>query len=250
MKATAHLEHDTPDTVASARQVPVTQPAKIAQSKPEPYNPYLAGRREWDERHGDLLSRTRKSDRIAFVCSGIALVLAVALAVVAVRPPRVIVVAVDRNGQYLGSGTSGQPLAVTEDMKRSALSDWVTNVRLVTPDGISQRAAIDKVYSMISSGSSAQTFVSDFYRGAPPQTRAQSQTVHVEVNSVLPTSGETYLIEWIEVTRDLQGKVLFEQRYKGAFSFVVSSSSPNDERLLRLNPIGLYITQASWSKVL
>jgi type IV secretion system protein VirB5 len=67
---------------------------------------------------------------------------------------------------------------------------------------------------------------------------------------VLPTSGETYLIEWIEVTRDLQGKVLFEQRYKGAFSFVVSSSSPNDERLLRLNPIGLYITQASWSKVL
>ena len=37
---------------------------------------------------------------------------------------------------------------------------------------------------MISSGSPAETMVSDFYRAAPPQTRAQSQTVHVEVNSV------------------------------------------------------------------
>ena len=103
---------------------------------------------------------------------------------------------------------------------------------------------------MISSGSPAQTVVSDFYRGNLPQTRAQSQTVHVDVNSVLPTSGMTYEVEWLEVTRDLQGKVLFEQHWKGAFTFVVSPSPRDDERSSRLNPMGLYITQASWSKVL
>jgi type IV secretory pathway TrbF-like protein len=108
---------------------------------------------------------------------------------------------------------------------------------MVTPDGISQRGAVEKVYSMISSGSPAQSFVSDFYRADPPQTRAQSRTVHVQVNSVLPT-------------RDLQGKELEQQRWKGAFTFVVSASAPNDDRLTRLNPIGLYITQANWSKVL
>jgi type IV secretion system protein VirB5 len=74
--------------------------------------------------------------------------------------------------------------------------------------------------------------------------------VHVQVNTVLSTSKETYQVEWMESTRDLQGKVLIEQRWKGAFSFVISSHPPTDERLARLNPIGLYITHASWSKVL
>jgi type IV secretion system protein TrbF len=170
--------------------------------------------------------------------------------VMALRTPKVIVVAVNSAGQYLGSGVSGRPIAVTEDMKRSTLSEWVSNLRMVTPDGISQRGAVKKAYSMISSGSPAQSFVSDFYRADPPQTRAQSRTVHVQVNSVLPTSDRTYEVEWLETTRDLQGKELEQQRWKGAFTFVVSASPPNDDRLTRLNPIGLYITQASWSKVL
>jgi type IV secretion system protein TrbF len=157
---------------------------------------------------------------------------------------------VNSAGQFLGSGASDQHVVVTEGMKRSLLSEWVSNLRLVTPDGISQRGAIEKVYAMISSGSSAQSMVSDFYRGEPPQTHAQSQTVHVEVSSVLPTSEKTYEVEWVELTRDLQGKVLYQQRWKGAFTFVVSSSLPNDERLSRLNPNGLYITEARWSKVL
>ena len=220
------------------------------QPKSGSYNPYLAGRCEWDERYGDLVARAKKAERIALVCAGVALLSTLGFIVMALRPPKIIVVAVNSSGQYLASGVSGQSVTVTEDMKRSTLSEWVTNLRMVTPDGVSQRWAVEKVYSMISSGSPAQSFVSEFYRGEPPQTRAQTQTVHIEVNTVLPTSKETYEVEWLEVTRDLQGKVLAQQRWKGAFTFVVSASPPNDERLSRLNPIGLYITLASWSKVL
>lgn len=226
-------------------EVDQTRPPKLGS-----YNPYLASRLEWDERYGDCIARAKKSDRIAQICAVIALLSTFGLVVMALRPPKVIVVAVNSSGQYLASGVSGQSVTVTEDMKRSTLSEWVTNLRMVTPDGVSQRRAVEKVYSMISSGSPAQSFVSDFYRGEPPQNRAQSQTVHVEVNTVLPTSDKTYEVEWLEITRDLQGKVLAQQRWKGAFTFVVSTSPPNDERLLRLNPIGLYMTQASWSKVL
>lgn len=220
------------------------------QPKSGSYNPYLAGRCEWDERYGDSIERRKKSDRIAIISASIALLSTFGLVVMALRPPKVIVIAVDSAGQFLGSGASGQSVAVTEHMKRSTLSEWVTNLRMVTPDGVSQRWAVEKVYSMISSGSPAQNFVSDFYRGEPPQDRAQTQTVHIEVNTVLPTSKETYEVEWLEVTRDLQGKVLAQQRWKGAFTFVVSASPPSDERLSRLNPMGLFITQASWSKVL
>jgi type IV secretion system protein TrbF len=250
MLATVPSESGTPSSAAVTRPLPNAEPAKAAEPKPQAYNPYLAGRREWDERYGDLVARAKKANRIAIICASIALLETVAFVVMVLRPPKVIVVAVNSSGQVLGSGASDQPLVITEGMKRSTLSEWVSNFRLVTPDGVSQRGAIDKVYAMISSGSSAQSMVSDFYRAEPPQTRAQSETVHVEVNSVLPTSAKTYEVEWVEVTRDLQGKVLQQQRWKGAFSFVVSLSPPNDERLSRLNPIGLYITAASWSQVL
>jgi type IV secretion system protein VirB5 len=249
MQATVQEKQDTPASAASTHSRPGAEPAIVSQPG-ERYSPYLAARLEWDDRHGDAHARAQKSERIALICAGVALVLAAALAVMALRPPKMIVIAVNSKGLYLGSGESDKPVLVTADMKRSALSEWVTNLRSVTSDGISQRWAIEKVYSMISSGSSAQAVVSDFYRGEPPQTRAQSQTVHVEVNTVLPISEKTYEVEWLEITRDLQGKVLLEQRWKGAFTFVVSSGPRNDERSSRLNPMGLYITQASWSKVL
>ena len=60
--------------------------------------------------------------------------------------------------------------------------------RAVTTDGIAQRKAIDRVYSHVAAGSQAQAFISEFYRNDPPQKRAQSETVSVEVKSVLPTS--------------------------------------------------------------
>lgn len=223
---------------------------KIAEPKPEHYNPYLIARREWDERHGDLRARAMRADRIALISAAIALVETIALVVIVLRPPKVVVVGVNSLGQYLGSGTSGQSFVVSEEMKRSALSDWVSNLRMVTPDAISQRWAIEKVYAMMSSGSAAQTVVSDYYRREPPPTRAQTQTVHVDVNTVLTASGKTYEVEWLETVRDLQGKILSEQRYKGAFTFVIGLRPPSDERLARLNPIGVYITEANWTRIL
>jgi type IV secretion system protein VirB5 len=248
MQSTAQVKSRT--LPPPARPDPATELPKPAPAKQPEYNPYLAARSEWDDRNGASLSRAKQSERIALICAGIALLFTLAFVVMALRPQKVIVIAVNSKGEYLGTGASDQTIAVTEDMKRSVLSEWVANLRMVTPDGISQRAAVEKVYDMISSGSPAEAMVSDFYRAAPPQTRVQTQTVHVEVNSVLTISEHTYQVEWVEVTRDLQGRFLLEQPWKGAFTFVISSAPRTDERAARFNPIGLYVTQASWSKVL
>src|SRR5579883_221726 len=37
------------------------------------HNPYLAARREWDERYGDLISRARNLRVVAFLCAATAL---------------------------------------------------------------------------------------------------------------------------------------------------------------------------------
>jgi len=118
----------------------------------------------------------------------------------------------------------------------------------VTTDGVAQRKAIDLVYSHIANGSSAQTFISEFYRADPPSKRAQTETVSVEVKSVLPTSDRTYEVDWVETTRDLYGSVKATDRWKGSFS--IALNPPTDERLARVNPLGVYVTSASWAKVL
>ena len=128
-----------------------------------------------------------------------------------------------------------------------SLFTWVENLRLVTTDGVSQRRAIDRVYSEIANGTAAQTFISDFYRADPPSKRAQTETVSVEVTTVLPTSDRSYEVEWTETTRDLFGAVKATDRWKGSFSVVINP--PRDERQARINPVGLYVTNASWAKV-
>jgi type IV secretion system protein VirB5 len=102
--------------------------------------------------------------------------------------------------------------------------------------------------SLSASGSQAQAFISDFYRSNPPQKRAQTETVSVEVQSVLPTSDKTFEIEWAETTRDLYGTVTQKARWKSAFTIAINP--PTDEATARINPLGIYVTNASWGKLL
>ncbi len=215
----------------------------------ENYNPYLAARREWDERYGDQITRARNWRTVAVLCALIALLETTGLLWMSSHS-RVFpfVVLVDNLGRPIASGFAEQTTINDDRVKRSTIFDWVENLRLVTSDGIAQRKAIDFVYSHIANGSSAQTFISEFYRADPPSNRAQTETVAVEVKSVLPTSDRTYEVDWVETTRDLYGAIKATDRWKGSFS--IALNPPTDERLARINPLGVYVTNASWAKVL
>jgi type IV secretion system protein VirB5 len=213
------------------------------------HNPYIAARREWDERYGDLVTRARNWRTVAFLCALIALVASGGIVWLSTKS-RVVpfVVAIDHLGRPLASGIADETSATDDRLKRASVLNWVENVRTVTTDGIAQRKAIDHVYAQIANGSHAQAFISDYYRSDPPQKRAETETVAIEVNTVLPTSDRTYEVDWIETSRDLYGTVKSTDRWKG--SFTIALDPPTDEGLARINPLGIYIIQASWSKVL
>ena len=218
-------------------------------TEPAQYNPYLAARHEWDERYGDFVKRAKNWRTMALVSGLIALLATGGMVWLSVRS-RVVpfVVLIDSLGRPLASGTAEQASVGDDRLKRAELLDWVENLRLVTTDAIAQRKAIDRVYAHIASGSYAQNFISEFYRSDPPFKRAQTDTVAVEVKSVLPTSDRTYEVEWIETTRDLYGTIKSTDHWKGSFS--IALNPPTDERQARINPLGIYVTQASWAKVL
>src|SRR5438067_2243112 len=168
-----------------------TQPAHTLE-----HNPYLAARREWDERYGDQIIRAKNWRTMAALSGIIALLATSGLIWVSLRS-RVVpfVVLLDSLGRPVASGLAVQAAGNDDRLRRATIFTWIENLRLVTTDGVSQRKAIDRVYAEIASGSAAQTFVSDFYRSAPPASRAQTETVSVEVTSVLPTSDRTYEVE-------------------------------------------------------
>lgn len=212
-------------------------------------NPYLAARREWDERYGDLITRAKNWRLAAFLALGIAVIETGGLIALSLRSKVVpFVVAVDNFGRVVASGTADQVSAADDRLKRAALVQWVSDLRTVTSDGVAQRKGIDRVYSMVGRGTPAQVQVSEYYRNDPPYKRAQTQMVSVDVKAVYSSSDKTWELEWVEVARGITGDVQSEQRWKGSFTLAVNP--PSDERLARMNPLGLYITNLSWSKVL
>ena len=213
------------------------------------HNPYIAARREWDERYGDLVTRVRNWRTVAFLCALVAIITSGGIVWLSAKSHVVpFVVAIDHLGRPVASGIADETSATDDRLKRASVLNWVENVRTVTTDGVAQRKAIDHVYAQIANGSHAQAFISDYYRSDPPQKRAETETVAIEVNTVLPTSDRTYEVDWIETSRDLYGTVKSTDRWKG--SFTIALDPPTDERLARINPLGIYIIQASWSKVL
>ena len=238
------IKSSTPPAVGTVANAPVARKGFTPDM-----NPYIAAKREWDERYGSLVTRAKNWRLMALLCATTIVLETGGLIALSMRS-RVVpyVVAIDKLGRQVAAGPAEQSSIADDKLLRAAIFEWVGDLRLVTNDGIAQRKAVDRVYDHIANGSAAMGFISDFYRSDPPQKRAETQTVNVDVQSVLPTSGKTYEVEWIETKRDLQGQVTQQIRWKGAFTVVVNP--PTDEQQMRVNPLGIYITNASWSKVL
>jgi len=213
------------------------------------FSPYLAARREWDERYGSLITRARNWRIAAVLALAVALVATCGLIALSTKAKVVpYVVAIDNLGRVLAAGPADQASRADDRLKRAALFQWMSDLRTVTTDGVAQRKAIDRVYSMIANGSPAQVEIGDFYRNDPPFDRAQKRTVEVDVKAVFPVSDRTYQVEWTEIVRGLSGQIESQDNWKG--SVTIAISPPTDERLIRVNPLGIYVTNVSWSKVL
>ena len=98
------------------------------------HNPYLAARKEWDERYGDLISRARNWRMAFFLAAAIAF-LAVGGMIVIAKQARVVpyVVAIDSLGRTVASGPAEQTTAaLNSGASLSAGSDASTSRRSTT----------------------------------------------------------------------------------------------------------------------
>ena len=212
-------------------------------------SPYLAARDEWNERYRDLIVAARNWRLLAVTSSMVALVAVLGLIVIGAKPKVIpYIVAVDNLGKVVSEGTAVQASVADDRLKRAALWSWVQDWRMVSSDATVEKNAIERVYAQIGNGTPAAIRISDAYRDGSPLKLAQTETVSVNVRALYASSKDSYEVEWTETTFDLKGEQIGTQNLKGVIT--ISIHPPEDEGLARVNPLGIYVTNVSWSKVL
>lgn len=214
-------------------------------SKP-PENPYIAARQEWNERYGSYVKAA--SDWRIVGMAGMAMAtIGFSYALYQSSQVKLVpyIVEVDRLGSAANIGFPQQIEYADPRVVRASLGSFVANFRSVTPDAVVQKQYVDRAYAHLRSGDPGTIKVNSWFRENSPFDRARTLTVAIEVTNIVPLSNQSYQVDWTEYERDRQGKEVAVRRFRGVAT--VTLTPPQDEAVIRFNPIGLYLTDFDWT---
>lgn len=218
----------------------------MASRSDTPDNPYIAARQEWTERYGSYV-KAAAAWRIVGVASLALALVSTSYALYQSTQVKLVpyLVEVDKLGSAVNAGFPAQIEYADPRVVRAVLAGFVTNFRSVTPDAVVQKQYIDRVYAMLRTTDPATEKVNGWFRSASPFEKAKTATVSIEVNNVVPLSTQSFQIDWTEFERDRKGKEVATRRFRAVATVVLIP--PQDEAVIRLNPIGLYLKDFDWT---
>jgi type IV secretory pathway TrbF-like protein len=211
-----------------------------------PRSPYLAARREWNERYGDQVQAAKTWRMAAFLSLGIALAAVGGLVTVAVQSKVVpYVVQLNRHSDVVRVERADVLRRPDANAIRAALANWVVGARTVYTDAQAMKHLIDATYAMTLPNSPAYQALAAYDRANDPYERAATQSVSVQVTLVVPVSDSSWEVDWRETTRSSAGKVISTKDWTATLT--VALIPPSDVQQVLLNPLGVYVRQFAWS---
>ena len=213
------------------------------------HNPYLAGREEWLERYGGYIQAASQWRLIAVICLAIA-VLSVTGNVIQAMKEKVVpyVVAVDKLGAALAVSRADLASPVPRELIQAELANVVVNWRTVTADLDLQTRMIDRLSNFIQGA--AKGVLTQWFEANNPHAQARAgKLVSVNIKGLpLPVSKDSWRVEWQETTRNQAGVLMDTVHYEATMKIAVTP--PRTDAQIIKNPIGIYITELSFSTVL
>lgn len=212
-------------------------------------NPYLANRRDTDDRYMNLSVSRQNWIRAFQIVAGL-LALSISFNGYYMTQSKFIpyIVEVDKIGHVVSVGLADKSNPVDQKrILRSTIIGWIENSRTIISDRLALKRNFEKVYANVTSTGKAKKQLDLYYKERQPFEVATKLTVTAEVTLALPTAGNTWQIEWSETTRNQAGEVIgLPERWKAqvTYDFVFLST----EEAIRANPTGIFITDYSWSK--
>lgn len=219
-------------------------------------NPYLSARRTWNDQAAANVASRQMFQLLGVLALLVALAAVGGVTYVGSQSKFVpYVVEVNKLGEQAAVGPA--QVAVPEDVRvrviRSSVASWISDTRMVTPDIALQRKGVFHVYSMLAPNDPATAKANEYLNGSEesnPFKRAESETVSVEIDTVLPQTADTWQVDWIETTRDRQGALKgIPQRWRALVTvYTVAPTPDTTEQQIRDNPLGVHVRDFSWSK--
>jgi type IV secretion system protein TrbF len=209
-------------------------------------NPYLAARQEWTERYGSYVQAARAWRTVGIIGLVMALI-GFSYALYLSTQVRLVpyIVEVDKLGTAVAAGIPQQIEYADARVVRATLGNFITCFRSITPDAVVQKQYIDRTYALLRTPDPSAQKINAWFRANSPFEKAKTSTVAIEVNNIVALSNQTYQIDWTEYERDRKGKDTATQRFRGIAT--VTLTPPQDEAIIRLNPIGLYVQDFDWT---
>lgn len=211
-----------------------------------PDNPYIAARQEWNERYGSYV-KAAAAWRIVGITGLLMAVIGFSYALFQSTQVKLVpyIVEVDKLGTSVSAGVPQQIEYADPRVVRATLGSFISSFRSVTPDAVVQKQYIDRTYALLRSSDPATEKINSWFRSNSPFERAKSATIAIEVNNIVALSNQSYQIDWTEFERDRKGKETALRRFRGIAT--VTLTAPQDEGVIRLNPIGLYLRDFDWT---
>jgi type IV secretion system protein VirB5 len=211
---------------------------------PAPETPYQKAAQVWDERIGASAAQAANWRVMAFGASIVSLCLAGGMIWLSSQS-RVTpyVVEVDTQGQVRAVAPASETYQPSEAQMSWFLARFITNVRSLSIDPVLVRQNWLDAYAFATDRATqalnAQAQQNDPFAGIG------ERSVTVSVTSVVRASPRSFQVKWREQTylRGLPDKVT---HWTAILS--VQQSLPKREDVLRQNPLGLYVTDLSWSQ--
>ena len=215
----------------------------------EPLSPAARAAKKWDEREGEIIVQNYNLRFMLTVSMLVIMTLGIALVYKSLSSSIMpYIVEVDQvSGQVRNVGTveAARNYKPGEEVYKYFLSRFVKNTReipldpvvykenLIEANGFLTRDAANKLQTMLRTEKITDKF--------------GIQTVQINISTVLPMEGgHSYQVRWTEETFTLGSGDKKVIPYSGIFT--VQTIKSEDEKQREINPIGLYISDFSWSK--
>jgi type IV secretion system protein TrbF len=216
-------------------------------------NLYVQSHREWDERYADLVVGKRNWQITAGGLLVATLILSTGIVWRSTRSRYVpYVVEVDKLGHALTVPRALSPRSVPaliDCIERYEIATFIRNARSVSSDVQVEQQALDSL--LAHARGAASRFLGEYYRADDfarnPFKLSAKQTVSVQIDSILKLSEQSYQVHWSETRRDLNGAVMGMATHWEAV-LQVESVPPDSDDAIVLNPLGLYVTQITWTQ--
>ncbi len=219
-------------------------------------NPYLSTRRTWNDLMKAQVATRRSWEMVAILCLLITLASVGGIVYVGSQSKFIpFLYHVDPHGHATAIGPVEMASPSDPRVLAATIGEFIANARLVTVDAALQRKAVYQVYAMLSEQDPATGKMNQWMNSTEdsnPFTRAEKETVTVDVSTVLPQTADTWEVTWMEAVWNRKGEAngppVAMRALVTVYRAEPSPTTTEDE--LRRNPLSVYVRDFSWSKQL